>query len=408
MMDAESIIIAVTTIATCAASLASLASAAENETPRRRPQPHFHRAALLSPIHSASTTAWRQILTSGSSSDFIAAINFDRRVFFDTLLPIFAEERYKVSFGSPYRQGPKIRGRPCSVSTEDILGLTLWRLKSCGRQNQLCVIFGLIPSTVSDWFNYGLKVLYRTLKRRDQRAFRVEWPDHNEMQESAQLLQDNRPNGALLRGVFGVIDGGRFPCADYVDNDVQNAFYEGYTCTVNVTNLLVYNFKGEIIHAAVNYPGTCHDSKLASLSGLVYPRLDDVMTPPGFALLGDSAFVTWNINGKIVRSRKHTEKGDIPQSTALAAVDCLLQRVMPSERQSAEWGIRALKAPFGILRIPLTADARQRYRLIAVCVRLLNIRTRLVGLNQIQTVYANRSTVVQPWVYQLVHDSARD
>lgn len=32
--------------------------------------------------------------------------------------------------------------------------------------------------------------------------------------------------------------------------------------------VLSIKFKGEIIHAAVNHSGTCHDRKLASLSGL--------------------------------------------------------------------------------------------------------------------------------------------
>ena len=54
---------------------------------------------------------------------------------------------------------------------------------------------------------------------------------------------------------------------------------------------------------------------------------------------GDSAFVidVRCTNGKVLRGRKSNEKKGIPQSAVLAAVDILLQRVMPSERQSAEW-----------------------------------------------------------------------
>lgn len=71
----------------------------------------------------------------------------------------------------------------------------------------------------------------------------------------------------------------------------------------------------------MNYSGTCYNSKLASLSGIVFPRLDDAMTRPGFALLSDSAFVTRNVNGKIVQSQKSTETSYIRQSTALTAGD---------------------------------------------------------------------------------------
>lgn len=235
----------------------------------------------------------------------------------------------------------------------------------------------------------------------------MEWPSVEEMKESTELLQQNREFGHLLKGVFAVVDGGRMPCADYEDPDMQNAYYEGYTCSVEVTNLFVYNFKGELIHAAVNYPGSWHDNRLAMTSGLIFPNLGDEMTPPGFAILGDSAFVTRTTGGKVVRARKNNETGEIPTDAVLAAVDIIMQRVMPSERQSAEWGIRAMKAPFGILRLPLSPSSRKRYKLLCTCTRLLNVRTRVVGLNQIKTVYANDGDDTQPWVRRLVKEQEK-
>ena len=64
------------------------------------------------------------------------------------------------------------------------------------------------------------------------------------MEASSRLLQENRENGRLLNGVFVVMDGGWMPCADYVDVDTQNAYYEGYTGNVEVTNLFVWNLYG--------------------------------------------------------------------------------------------------------------------------------------------------------------------
>lgn len=52
----------------------------------------------------------------------------------------------------------------------------------------------------------------------------------------------------LIPDVFGVIDGGRMPCADYDDPYLQNCFYEGYNRNVKVTKILVFNFYSEIIH----------------------------------------------------------------------------------------------------------------------------------------------------------------
>ena len=155
------------------------------------------------------------------------------------------------------------------------------------------------------------------------------------MRESADLLTQNRPNGALLSNIFAVVDGGRLPYADYVDTDIQNAYYEGYTMSVQVTNLFVFNFKGELIHAALNFPGSWHDSRVAHSSGLINPLLL-VMTPRGLAILTDSAFTAGHeIDDKIVRGRKSNERKDF-FSVEMAALDLILQRVLPSERLSAE------------------------------------------------------------------------
>ena len=125
------------------------------------------------------------------------------------------------------------------------------------------------------------------------------------------------------------------------------------------------------------------------MSGLYFPKLSDEMTPPDMAILGDSAFVniTKATNGKVLYSRKSNETNDILKSAELAAVDLLLQRAMPSERQSAEWGVRAMKGPFQRLNIPLPADAQKRLRLLRICCHLYNLRARFVGLNKIITTY---------------------
>ena len=87
----------------------------------------------------------------------------------------------------------------------------------------------------------------------------------------------------------------------------------------------------------------------------------------------------------------------VTSSLWLAAVDTLLDKAMPSERQSAEWGVRALKGPFMRLTTTLPGNVYVRGRILRLCVHLYNLRTRLVGLNQIRTVYSNDRDNVQPW-----------
>lgn len=164
------------------------------------------------------------------------------------------------------------------------------------------------------------------------------------------------------------------PCADYVDADTPNAYYKGYNCSVDVTNLLVFNLKLEIIHAAVNFPQYFHERKVASLSGLVYPKVGDMCTLPGYSIPGDIASVSRNINVKVIRGREMSESGDILESIALEAADLTIQRVLPGERKSFKWGICALKGNYPILKVLLPANSMKRYRIFAVCACLLNFK----------------------------------
>lgn len=148
--------------------------------------------------------------------------------------------------------------------------------------------------------------MHTAIKKKFIPEMRVEWPDGYGMVQSEQLMQNTRNNGAIFRGVFGVVDGGRLPCADYVDSDLQNAYYVGYTTCVDVPNLLVFNCAKEVIHAAMDFPGSWHDRKVAWISSIMYPLLWNERTPPGFAVLDDSTFaVDTKVNdGRIVRCRK--------------------------------------------------------------------------------------------------------
>lgn len=86
--------------------------------------------------------------------------------------------------------------------------------------------------------------------------------------------------------------------------------------------MLVFHFFREVLHAGVNFPGRSYDRKLASLSGSIYPKLDDSITPPGYDIMGDSAFVCSMgfAGGKIVRACNRNETSGIQLSSALVSV----------------------------------------------------------------------------------------
>lgn len=73
----------------------------------------------------------------------------------------------------------------------------------------------------------------------------------------------------------------------------------------------------------------------------------------------------------------------IPKSAELTAIEIILQRVMPSKRQSGESVIRAIYIPFGRLQTVLKTDGNQRKIIIELAVHLLNFRTRKMGRHQI-------------------------
>ena len=134
----------------------------------------------------------------------------------------------------------------------------------------------------------------------------------------------------------------------------------------------------------INCPGSWHDSRVAEG---IYDKLEHD-TPDGYSIVADAAFPTGHnrIAGKILVPLKANE--ELPQNRTQREHKLQLSRSILSYRQTAEWGMRELQGSFGRLRILLGAeDMEKRADLIETCFRLHNLRTRLVGINQIKNVY---------------------
>lgn len=209
----------------------------------------------------------------------------------------------------------------------------------------MCLVFGLTPSSQSDWLDYSLGILLHVASDRHEKDFRVFWLTIEEIKSSCAQLTNKRSYGGLFDGAFEVTDGFRLLCVSFANNDMQNAYYQGYTQQVEVPNLLVWLFSGKIIHAAINHPSLYHVTRLAALSGLYWPNLSGTNTPPGFYILGESKIVNnyEATNKKILRARESNERSQIPLLTDSRAGDLLLQSLYPQEWQSAEWGVHGLR-----------------------------------------------------------------
>ena len=116
-------------------------------------------------------------------------------------------------------------------------------------------------------------------------------------------------------------------------------------------------------------------------------------TPPGFYLVADAAFPrgAQSIQGRI---RAPFKVGDRLQGTTTAIADVIqFNRQLLSYRQTAEWGNRGLQGSFGRLRVPLEINSiNRRNDILETCVRAFCLRTRRVGINQINTVYVGEWT----------------
>lgn len=137
-------------------------------------------------------------------------------------------------------------------------------------------------------------------------------------------------------------------------------------------------------------------------SGLIFSNFGDEMTPPGFATLGTSAFVKSTAGVKVLRAQKNKETDEIPTDAALAEVDIKMQRIMPSERLSAEWENTRDDSTIWYTEITIVSIVKKKIQITLHVDKVLNLLTTDIGLNQIQTMYTNNGNDTQPWVKRSV------
>lgn len=202
-------------------------------------------------------------------------------------------------------------------------------------------------------------------------------------------------------GAVGTLDGLKLPVQVSSDSRIENAMYNGWLHSHFISNVLAFaptgmvpqlayanstlrSYTGEIIHAALNAPGSWHDSRVARP---LYELLSEKL-PAEYYLVSDTAFPqgAGRCPGKI---RAPLSAGSVlPDDPDELAYVLAFNRELLSFRQSAEWGMRSLQGAFSRLRVPLPIeDLPFRQDLLEICVRLHNIRVRCVGINEIRNVY---------------------
>jgi hypothetical protein len=120
----------------------------------------------------------------------------------------------------------------------------------------------------------------------------------------------------------------------------------------------------------------------------IYGRLQS-QTPEGYCLITDTAFPQGG-RGVSLHIRAPYKQGNRVRAESMAHAHQLMRYNMQltSARQAAEWCIQAIQEGYARLKLPLDVrDNDERGDIIEIEVRMSNVCTRRVGINQTLQFY---------------------
>lgn len=299
-------------------------------------------------------------------NSFLDLTGFNRLGFFELRHILFPDEEY-------HHQG----GRYSKLDQSGRLGLCLFYLNSNLGLKHLSMIFCVSESTVLYTVNKIIKKIIFYLKDNVKSA--IKFPTAAKMEYYASLVARREPT---ITNVIGFVDGLSLPVQCSEDPETQSLMYNGYYHDTRCNNVLAFSPEGTIFYAAINYPGSFHDSRTAyKLGETALEKLGN------FSLCVDQGFPRkGHFFGKFVGpiSRRTLEN----LSPLVKKNMIKLHNKYISLRQSAEWGMRGLQSTFCRLKTRLTSNEKKR-RSILYCILLLhNFRLNYVNLNQIKSVFS--------------------
>jgi hypothetical protein len=279
-------------------------------------------------------------------------------------------------------------GRPRFMKAQDCLGLYLAWTRTRGSLMVLQMLFGLTYSAVAKYIQFARRIVIKVLKQ-DPLA-KIAIPSHEKLEEYRELIARRHP---ALPDVWGTMDGLKIKIDAPPDEITQSRFYNGWKHSHFVTAILCFAPDGSIPACYYNVPGCAHDSTVADW-GKLYDKLEQVFNETGLKFVIDSAFCTINIPFLIKSSQDDLTAGDEMLTLDDQLADIAKRREATSMRQSAEWGMRAVQSSFPRIKDTLPYEEYgERKRIMTSLLLLFNLRARLVGINQIRTVYMSHLDV---------------
>lgn len=317
---------------------------------------------------------------SGCERSMITLTGFDHRGFrhllskFSTLYTSFSP----YSIDGTIRLLPiasKRRGRPRSMTPTQSLALFLAWYRTRGSLMQLCLTFGITASVASLYIRFARRLVLKVLAG-DELA-KVRMPTENEIEAYKETFSRKY---SLLGDVYCVADGLKLHLEQSKDFIIQNMYYNGWTHDHYVGNVIVFAPSGLIIACAYNAPGSFHDSLIAEW-GNVYEKLEKWYDETGGRCVVDSAFAKGTYPFLIKSAQDPLLAGDDVTSV-------IRFQQATSARQASEWGMRAFQGSFPRMKDRFVYEEKgERKLMLLSTILLFNLRTRLVGINQILNSY---------------------
>lgn len=284
-----------------------------------------------------------------------------------------------VSKGS----GKAPRGRPPAFDAMDITALALRRYQTQGGQEILQIDFGMPRSVISRYLSRALHIFDSVIAVFPGAEIRYPTLAEAEAMWAGVVTQFGGPPCALESLIALTIDGTLTPVLKNGDPEVQTLYYSGKKGD-GTNNVLVKDMWGAVCDYVLGAPGACHDM---GISKAIFERHASVETNPHrLAMLADSGFVGAATNGTeggaaVYRPLKseNVETAHLPAFTSWS-------KWVTSVRQVDEWGQAAIKRSFPYFCNPVRVqDIKEHIQHQRAILHLYNLRTRVVGYNQLTT-----------------------
>ena len=185
-------------------------------------------------------TPWQALYHSQNDRAFITTMGFDVATFrkilcdgFETLwnqTPIPRRDVVSLSV-------PRVNRR--SLDACGALGLILHYLNSTMLEVSLAQVFALVPSTVSRYLSFTLRILLITLRR--MKEAQIRWPADDEFDQYNVLVLARHP---LLVGAFGSMDGLNLPVQTSEDQEIENSTFNGWLQEHFVSSVFAFGAEG--------------------------------------------------------------------------------------------------------------------------------------------------------------------